>query len=530
MNGAIEFTKVATTERHVDICLCIKGGDFEKTLLDLDFDSSNINLFIMEDNQKDLVENFLHSRSWGFNTISLWRQDSIFDQDVNLTSLYDWLIRKGESKYVGYISCDCRLTRSFCRNLVSSLASHEAYGSTSVLVDIPEEDEKYPYACLGFGVLQYAILEREIYERVGGFDLALDFKNARQDLTLKIVIKTKKEILYAGDDMAKVTKPTHESFYSNNLDQKKLLIGRWQHVFPEAKFPPIEEFLGYDFNVKKDYLDKVSNGYEVMRKSKAVFCGLARDVYNRLNYCGLSRLKHLAEFFEESAFVVYENDSVDGTDKLLVEWGESCDNIHVFSEKLRQKRIGGRERKRVIAMAYYRNKCLNFVRENYSDFDYYIPVDLDLVGGISYDGIAHTMGNINLEWDFMGSNGKNSMRGGLRYWDTFPHREIDNDDLSISRHHMLSLGRKLSSLRRGESLLPVNSCFGGMAVYKMNSIQDSQYTGETSEHVEFNKSIVERGGKGFVNPSQIILYNYLHWCKDQNGRSFNDTKFYEQLS
>ena len=529
MSGQIEFIKSDNQIDYVDICICIKGQNFEKTLMDLDFDSSCINLFIMDGNEDGTVEDFLHSRSWSFNTISLWKQNKEFEEQVNLTTLYDWLIKKGQSKYVGYISDDCRLSKCLCRNVISSLYSHETCGATSFWTDIPEEDEKYPYTCLGFGVLQYAILEREIYKSVGGFDLDFDFKNARQDLTLKICTGVEKEVLYASDHIAKIKKPAGESFYSDNLDQKNLLISKWQHIFPEHKFPSIKEFIGYDFDIEKDYLKKVQDGYEIMKESRVVVCGLARDVYDRLQYSGLSRLEHLGGLFGGVAFVIYENDSEDGTDELLKQWGD-VDNRHIFSEKLNIDRLKGREKRRVNSMAAYRNKCLDFIKETYSDFDYYIPIDLDLVGGVSYDGIAHTIGSVGLDWDFVGSNGKNSRRGTVRYWDTFPHREIDNEDMSIGRQHMFALGRKLAPLKRGESFLPVNSCFGGMAIYKMSSIQDAAYTGESSEHVAFNRTIIDRGGKGFVNPSQIVLYNYINWCRDQNGRSFNDTKFYEKLS
>jgi len=527
MSGQIEFTRREDPIENVDICICIKGQNFEKTLLDLGFGGSCVNLFIMDGNEDGAVEDFLHSRSWSFNTISLWKQNKEFEEEVNLTVLYDWLIKKGQSKYVGYISDDCRLSKCLCRNVISALYFNETCGAASFWTDIPEEDEKYPYTCLGFGVLQYAILEREIYKSVDGFDLDLDFKNARQDLTLKICTGVEKEVLYVSDHIGKIKKSTGESFYSNDSEQKKQLISDWKHAFPENKFPPIKEFVGYDLDIEKDYQKKVSDGYEIMRESRAVVCGLARDVYDRLQYSGLSRLEHLGGLFGDVAFVIYENDSEDGTDELLKQWGD-VDNRHIFSEKLNVGRLRGREKRRVNSMASYRNKCLDFIRENYSDFDYYIPVDLDLVGGISYDGIAHTIGSVNLDWDFVGSNGKNSRRGTVRYWDTFPHREIDNEDMSIGRQHMFALGRKLAPLKRGESFLPVNSCFGGMAIYKMSSIQDATYTGESSEHVAFNRTIIDRGGKGFVNPSQIVLYNYINWCKDQNGRSFNDTKFYER--
>ena len=214
--------------------------------MDLDFDSSCINLFIMDGNEDGTVEDFLHSRSWSFNTISLWKQNKEFEEQVNLTTLYDWLIKKGQSKYVGYISGDCRLSKYICRNVISALNSHETCGAASIWTDMIEEDEKYPYTYLGFGVLQYAILEREVYEVVRGFNSDFDFKNARQELTLKICTGVEKEVLYVSDHIGKIKKSAGESFYSNDSEQKKQLISDWKHAFPENKFPPIKEFVGYD--------------------------------------------------------------------------------------------------------------------------------------------------------------------------------------------------------------------------------------------------------------------------------------------
>ena len=95
MSGQIEFIKSDNQIDYVDICICIKGQNFENSLLDLDFGGSCVNLFIMDGNEDNDVEDFLHSRSWSFNTISLWKQNKEFEEEVNLTVLYDWLIKKG---------------------------------------------------------------------------------------------------------------------------------------------------------------------------------------------------------------------------------------------------------------------------------------------------------------------------------------------------------------------------------------------------------------------------------------------------
>ena len=56
-------------------------------------------------------------------------------------------------------------------------------------------------------------------------------------------------------------------------------------------------------------------------------------------------------------------------------------------------------------------------------------------------------------------------------------------------------------------LIPVNSAFGGIAIYKIKSIQECRYNGlyddegEKCEHVDFNECIRSKGGKIFINSS-----------------------------
>jgi hypothetical protein len=62
-------------------------------------------------------------------------------------------------------------------------------------------------------------------------------------------------------------------------------------------------------------------------------------------------------------------------------------------------------------------------------------------------------------------------------------------------------------LERGEKLLPVESCFGGLGVYRMACYASAEYGGGDCEHVVLHERQRQAGfGRHFLNPSQIVLY------------------------
>ena len=126
--------------------------------------------------------------------------------------------------------------------------------------------------------------------------------------------------------------------------------------------------------------------------------------------------------------------------------------------------------------------------------------------GFSIEGISNSIGHD--EWDVIGSNGlliypeQGRAGGRVEYYDTwaFRHREE-----SVNNHDRA--GEELS-FARGEPLLPVRSCFGGLALYKCGAfLSGARYEGDECEHIAFHQQMKENGfDKIFLNPSQIVLY------------------------
>lgn len=269
--------------------------------------------------------------------------------------------------------------------------------------------------------------------------------------------------------------------------------------FPEAWFPPA----GY---LAREYHKRVRLGTAHMSAHRAVFCGLARDIEPELP-SALARIELMGSAFADHRGVVYENDSSDGTTRLLHQSAAASDRLDVISETLGTPSWGStRDRGRMAHLAACRNRVLTHVLERYSDFDYAIVLDLDLPRGFSYDGLATTFGYEG--WDWTGSNGISGPRYPEEAHESFfydawafrwPGDEAARPFDEINRLHF----------RRGSPPVPVWSCFGGLAVYRMEALRSgARYAGGDCEHVALHDDLRRRGfSSGFLNPSQIALYS-----------------------
>jgi len=267
--------------------------------------------------------------------------------------------------------------------------------------------------------------------------------------------------------------------------------------FPEQLFQPAPEH-------ENCFNERVANGYRVMRERKVVICGVARDAGAVLPRT-IARIEHIGRLFADYQVVVYENDSRDDTLKQLQEWSYRNWRVVVLAETLHDPpNLPIRCPQRGDRMARYRNHYRDYVEAHCDGFDDVIIADTDLLGGWSYDGIAHTYGHTG--WDAMGSFGVIYRRIGwdpnrIHQYDAWAFR-LDDDYRALSTkdvNHMC--------WQRGESLVPVTSCFGGLGIYRRRAFLSGRYAGGDCEHIGLHRSMRSNGySRMFLNPSQIALY------------------------
>ncbi len=275
---------------------------------------------------------------------------------------------------------------------------------------------------------------------------------------------------------------------------------RWYYsLFPEAAYPCVPRY-------KQEYKERIIFGHHKMSVSTAVICGLARNIADNMQ-CLKARVEVLGRMFKSYEIVIYENDSTDNTLEQLNKWSSENAYMDVVSQtldKIRHKQ--DRSSDRTNDMAYYRNQYLQHIDAHCNDSDYIVMIDTDTEGGWSYEGIANSF---SYTWDGCGANGilyENSTR---LFFDSFAFRRLNHPEVHSSREINMLL------YNRGEPAIKVDSCFGGVMLYKRDSIQDVRYDGGDCEHAVFHQRMRDIGKSNiYLNPSQIVLYNKTEYRND----------------
>ena len=98
-------------------------------------------------------------------------------------------------------------------------------------------------------------------------------------------------------------------------------------------------------------------GMEIASQANVVITGLCRNIADVLDHT-MARLYKTASMFNDYRFVVYENDSHDGTSERLRDASLKDDKFHLIQERTGHKHfIGGRELARPQYLASLRNVC-----------------------------------------------------------------------------------------------------------------------------------------------------------------------------
>jgi hypothetical protein len=275
--------------------------------------------------------------------------------------------------------------------------------------------------------------------------------------------------------------------------------------FNESQFSPRPE-------LRDQYDASVAEGYEQMRRSRVVIAGLARDIEYILPQT-IERIERLGSLFSDYRIVMYENDSSDQTLPLLTRWRDRNARVAIVSEQRDDPiNLPSRCLTRAARMAYYRGECHRVIMESYSRFDHVVLVDTDLMGGWSYEGVAHTFGQRG--WDFVGAYGIIYRRRWLNpnavsHYDAWAFR-TDRHFTPLTTKHVNRM-----VFHRGEPMQRVYSCFGGLGIYRMPAYLAGRYDGSDVEHVAFHRVLHARGfDKTFLNPSLITVYGRKHRSLD----------------
>ena len=276
-------------------------------------------------------------------------------------------------------------------------------------------------------------------------------------------------------------------------------------------------------------------------ETDVLFCGIVRNGGKYLER-NLQRLKHSASFFRESKMFIYENNSTDNTKDILKEYEQNNEyNLEVLSEDIDDADYEMQDDafNRCTKIANARNKYMDVVREDASKFPATVMVDLDLIGGWSYEGlyanVVHLLNNplfgnitgvtsygvittVSNHWSKLDLESVSPQEYAM--YDSFTFRSLDwfREEKEANKEKGLDKRTQATynNIKRPLGNAIVGSNFGGLGIYKSTEIRDLRYRSQQYdddsvqadvEHVPFHRDIFNNGKKLSINNRLLVSYS-----------------------
>lgn len=288
--------------------------------------------------------------------------------------------------------------------------------------------------------------------------------------------------------------------------------------------------------IKKHPLNRTQHNYNLEPMQKPIVVVGAVRNGERTVFKEYHRIKKALGNFEQVHFFVVESDSTDRTVEKLEQLKKEGTHFNYTS----LGNLAQQFPKRTARLAHCRNTYLTELKNpKYSTAQYVLVADLDGTNNLlSKEGVQSC-------WDFEGWDVCTANQKGL-YYDVWALRHpflSPNDcwahyDFVVENFQTKSLEALTKTVRSRQFRIPrhakpieVASAFGGLALYKKETLKNARYTGldaqgrEVCEHVPFHQQIQQQGYKIFINPKLIncrppkehtqlsIKRRLLHWAE-----------------
>jgi hypothetical protein len=246
-------------------------------------------------------------------------------------------------------------------------------------------------------------------------------------------------------------------------------------------------------------------------ESKSILVtGIARDVAKILPKEIIRIEKKMNNIFELVNFLVIESDSKDNTKKVLEDIKNKRNNFNYKSLGITESTLPNR----IQRLAFCRNTYVKEIRENklYNNIDFVAIVDFDIKNNrLRLNELKKLISEHN--WSAIFAN-----QTGL-YYDIYALRKkgwVENDcfteymqfSMSMSSQDAkeLAIWSKMRKIRKNSPLIPVDSAFGGLGIYRKNIFMKFDYSLSPeqlheSEHVSLHKKITDSNGLLFIAPN-----------------------------
>ena len=257
---------------------------------------------------------------------------------------------------------------------------------------------------------------------------------------------------------------------------------------------------------------------KLISESNIMICGIVRDCEKTI-LNDLNKLDEATKNFKNKIYYIVESDSKDNTIHKLENCKSQFDNFNYISLGTLKKRFESRTER----LAYCRNMYLNYLDNfNETNIDYVIVSDLDDMNRLLNIEAIESCWNTEIDWDVITANQL------YKYYDIYAlrHKYLNpfnqTEALSLMENFFekkelikFFIENKFFSISAKSKLIKVDSAFGGLAIYKKQTLENVRYHGirnnyDVCEHVELNLQIVKNNYKIYINPKLINTDYTLH--------------------
>jgi hypothetical protein len=196
-----------------------------------------------------------------------------------------------------------------------------------------------------------------------------------------------------------------------------------------------------------------------MIPGKCCICGTVKNCGPFLNKV-FKNIETIGKIFEDYKIIIGYDHSTDNSLEVLNNYKlEHPDKfiLHIETEPLTEYRVHN--------IARARNKCLDIIRQNFIDYEYFIMIDCDDVCSepVKLEYILYYL-TINTEWDSISFNKK-------PYYDTWALSKYPYVFSNMHFKNPEGYGKfieKIISETHPKTLIPCLSAFNGFAIYRTN--------------------------------------------------------------
>ena len=255
-----------------------------------------------------------------------------------------------------------------------------------------------------------------------------------------------------------------------------------------------------------------------LQEKPILVVGIVKNIEKTLKK-DIQNISTALEFFNEVHWFLVRSNSTDKSEEILSEIKKININFKYLSIDTPENSYSFRTEK----LAIGRNKYLSYIRENIDPlkFPYIVIADFNLLNNkLSSEAVLSSWSRD--DWDVVTAN-----QSG-RYYDIWALRHpLWSPNDCWEQHEFLkkyikipeivnaySIKSRMLRIPKGSDWIPVESAFGGFAIYKSNFLMHNFfYEGKNEagnmicEHVYFNKKIKQSGASIFINTS-LINANY----------------------